>query len=119
MRRGYLRTPSLYLYFHCYSFLYLQASSLYLLQIANTDFATSPDGGEVITLPCLALNTMELKLIPHITADLPTGVPTSLLYSNTKYKYNGTETHPPYHNHHQTLLISPQDSLLHCMQCKT
>ena len=40
-----------------------------LLQIANDDFATLPDG-EVITSHQVWLNTMELKLIPHITSTI-------------------------------------------------
>ena len=45
---------------------YLKASSLYLLQIANADFATLSDGGEVITSPRLAAyNGTETHLPYH------------------------------------------------------
>ena len=60
---------SLY-FFHCYSYFSLKEYTLDLLQIANVDLATLRDGGEVITSRQVWLNTMELKLIPHITSTI-------------------------------------------------
>ena len=75
---------------------YLKASSLYLLQIANADFATLSDGGEVITSPRLAAyNGTETHLPYHKHhPTLLISQQGSFLHcfiqiqnTNTKYKY--------------------------------